>query len=134
MKINSKHLKIILFLTSLHTLCIGLALIVLPDSLIGLFGFTELGGRFFRTQGGVFHLVMAIGYYTVATDILNCTKFINFIIIVKFTATGFLVLYFIFVDHNIVILLSGIVDFMIGLTIFYLNNQIKNILIEPSKG
>ncbi|MBX3043945.1 MAG: hypothetical protein KIT33_08470 [Candidatus Kapabacteria bacterium] len=132
MKINAKHLKIILLLTSLHTLCIGIALIVLPDNLMSLFGFTELGGRFFRTQGGVFHLVMALGYYFAAIDIPNCRNFIKFIIIVKFTATVFLVIYYLFIDPTIVILLSGVIDFLIGLTIFYLNYQLISNEIESS--
>lgn len=133
MKINANNLKIILLLTSLHTLCIGIALIVLPDNLMSLFGFTELDGRFFRTQGGVFHLLMAFGYYFAAVDIPNCRNFIKFIIIIKFSATVFLVIYYLFIDPTIVILLSGVVDFLIGLTIFYLNYQLIRDEIESSK-
>lgn len=133
MKINAKHLKIILLLTSLHTLCISIALIALPDNIISLFGFTDLGGRFFRTQGGVFHLVMAFGYYFAAIDIPNCRNFIKFIILVKFTATIFLIIYYLFIDSTIVILFSGVVDFLIGLTILYLHHQLIKNEIETSK-
>lgn len=134
MKINAKYLKVVLLLTSLHTLCIGIALVVLPNNVIELFGFTEIGGRFFRTQGGVFHLVTAMGYYIAAMDISNNPKFIQYIILVKFSATVFLVIYYLFVDAVIVVLLSGIVDFLIGLVILYLNNQRLKYEIEHSRG
>lgn len=134
MKINGKYFKVVLLLTSLHTLCIGIALVVLPNNIMELFGFTELWGRFFRTQGGVFHLVMAMGYFIAAMDIPNNPKFIQYIILVKFCATVFLVIYYLFVEAIIVVLLSGIVDFLIGLVILYLNQQMIKYDIAQSRG
>ena len=134
MKIKSNYLKVVLLLTSLHTLCIGIALVVLPNNIMEIFGFTELCGRFFRTQGGVFHLVMAMGYFIAAMDIPNSPKFIEYIILVKFCATVFLVVYYLFVDAFIVVLLSGIVDFLIGLVILYLYKHKIKYEIQQSGG
>jgi len=134
MKINKEYLKVVLLLTSLHSLFIGIGMIVLPNNIIEIFGFTELGGRFFRTQGGVFHIVMALGYFIAGMDIANNPRFITFIILVKFCATVFLVIYYLFVDSVIVILLSGIVDFLIGLVIFYLRKDMIKLEIKQAKG
>jgi len=134
MKINKEYLKVVLLLTSLHSLFIGIGMIVLPNNIIEIFGFTELGGRFFRTQGGVFHIVMALGYFIASMDIANNARFIIFIILVKFCATVFLVIYYLFVDSVIVILLSGIVDFIIGLVIFYLRKDKIKLVIKQARG
>ena len=134
MKINKEYLKVVLLLTSLHSLFIGIGMIVMPNNIIEIFGFTELGGSFFRTQGGVFHIVMALGYFIASMDIANNPRFIVFIILVKFCATVFLVIYYLFVDSVIVILLSGIVDFVIGLVIFYLRKDKIKLEIKQARG
>ncbi|MBU0529818.1 hypothetical protein KKF86_08710 [bacterium] len=59
---NIKLLVITLWLVTAHSLLAGLGMILLPIDWIAYFNITPSEHRFFITQGGVFHIVMALAY------------------------------------------------------------------------
>jgi hypothetical protein len=55
-------LSMIMWLIALHSFIAGIGLIVMPPQLMESLGFNSGGDRFFQSQVGVFHIVMAIAY------------------------------------------------------------------------
>lgn len=117
---------LVLWLTAIHSFLVGLLLIVLPESAIVYFGFDPNNHNFFRVQAGVFHIVMSVFYAAAATDIRKHILLIKLIITTKFIATVFLISYYAFISQVLVILLSGIGDFLIGAVILLLFLRFKN--------
>ncbi len=120
-----KLLSVILWLTALHSFLVGLLLILLPTSAIVYFGFESYEHNFFRVQGGVFHIVMAMFYIAAATDVNKHILLIKLIIVTKFFAAIFLISYYAIISHVLIILISGIGDFLIGFVIMILFLSIK---------
>ncbi len=122
-----KLLVITLWLIALHSIGVGIGMILFPSDWIAYFDITPSEHRFFITQGGVFHLVMAIAYIMGALNLTENGKLILFSIIVKFCATFFLLTYFMFINQFGIIFLSGIGDFCMGLVllIVYKKYQIE---------
>jgi hypothetical protein len=112
-------LKWILWLIAIHSICFGIALVVLPISVIEFFGFS-LTEKFFADQGGVFHLVVAVAYIWAALDLENAFKMIVISCTAKFVATIFLISYFFFGSPIFMVIFSGIADFLMGLAILVL--------------
>jgi hypothetical protein len=112
-------LKWALWLIAIHSICFGVSLVILPISVIEFFGF-RLEEKFFADQGGVFHLIVAVAYIWAALDLENSFKFIVLAVITKFTAALFLVCYFLFIGPIIMVLFSGIIDFLMGLVVLLL--------------
>jgi len=125
MKIKSeKLLSIFLYLVFLHSLIAGLLLIFLPVETMKFFGFPEFENNFFRAQGGVFHVVLCIAYLKGANNPVKNNLYINFSYTAKFMAFVFLTVYYLLINHILVVLLSGIADLMMGIIIFVLNKNI----------
>lgn len=116
---NNNKLAIILWLVAIHSFLVGVSLIITPSNVFEYLGYNLCTERFFPTQGGVFHIVMAIGYAMGAIKSASSDELILFSIIVKFCATLFLIIYFIFVKQTWVILFSGIVDCIMGIIIWW---------------
>jgi hypothetical protein len=113
-RINYERLlKWILWLIALHSFGFGIALIVLPISVIELFGF-QLAEKFFAVQGGVFHIVVSLAYIMAARDLENSLKLIILSCTAKFMATLFLLSYYFFVSPIFMVLFSGVADFFMG--------------------
>jgi len=115
-----KYLSIMLWLVALHSLCVGLGLIIIPGSFMESLGYGSCSERFFRTQGGVFHIAMAVGYAMAAYNSRRFECLVLFSIVVKFIATLFLFLYFVFVSQILILLGSMVSDFLMGLVIWML--------------
>jgi hypothetical protein len=113
---------------ALHSLGVGIGMILLPIDWIAYFDIIPSKHRFFITQGGVFHILMAVAYYIAALDIDNNRGLIIFSIIVKFSATLFLFSYFVFINHFLIVLGSGFADLAMGLAvfIFYFKYRFRN--------
>jgi len=112
------RLALILVLVAIHSICVGIGLIIRPAELMQLFGFGKCYERFFPTQGGVFHIVMAVGYLMAAHNVDQYRCLAIFSIIVKIMATIFLFTYFVVVEKIWLVLLSGIGDGLMGLVIY----------------
>lgn len=126
MKNRAQIFSLILMLVALHSVAVGLGLILLPNEAMNFFGFTNLTDRFFRTQGGVFHIVMATAYFIASRNVRQCSCLITFIITVKFMATLFLFSYYLFVSPIITVLLSGIGDLAMAVIVLVLYISTKN--------
>ena len=120
-----KLLVITLWLVTLHSFVVGIAMILLPTDWISYFDITLSEHRFFITQGGVFHIVMAIAYGMAAYYVNGSSALIKFSIIAKFIATLFLLSYFIFFNQFVIIFLSAIGDFCMGLLILIVYKKYK---------
>ena len=117
-KYPDKALSMILCLVAVHSILMGLALIFQPAILMEWSGFKSGYERFFPAQGGVFHLLMAVAYLLGATDSRKYHFLIVFSVIVKAVATVFLIVYCITVEFKWIILVSGIGDGVMGMSIF----------------
>ena len=120
-----KILSVFLWLVAIHSFLVGIGLIVLPTSVFEFLGYQSTFDRFFSTQGGVFHIIMAVGYAMAGYDIKRFECLIIFSIIVKLIATVFLIIYFMLISSQLLIILSGISDFMMGLVILFLYKKFK---------
>ena len=107
-----------LWLIALHSIGFGIALIVLPISVIEFFGF-HLVEKFFAVQGGVFHIVVSLAYIMAALDLNRSAKLIVLSCTAKFMATLFLLSYYFFVNHIFMVIFSGIADCLMGLAILF---------------
>lgn len=115
-----KILTVLLWLIALHSFLAGLGLIVLPEEIIGFFGFTQPEHSFFRVQAGVFHMVMSLVYCFAALDQAKYRDMVLFTVIAKYMGTIFLMTYYLFFDRIWMVLISGILDFIMGSAVFAL--------------
>ena len=122
---SSDLLILVMWIIAFHSLCVGVGLILAPSELFEFLGYSMCTERFFPTQGGVFHIIMAIGYIMGAIKYPESYDLIIFTIIVKFSATVFLIIYFIAVKQTWVILFSGVTDGFMGIIVYKLYTILK---------
>lgn len=99
---------------ALHSAAVGLGLILLPGGPLRALGFEDGPERFFRTQGGVFHLVAALAYVLAAWDPERFPVLVAWTVAVKAVATVFLLTYYFAVEGKPLVLLSGLGDAVMG--------------------
>jgi hypothetical protein len=130
-----QHIRLIfrgwLYLLALHSAVIGLSLIFMPVDLLPAFGFTPTSDKFFPFQGGLFHLLMAVAYVMAGTEPARYSGVVRLAICVKLAAFGCLILYYVLLAPVLVVLLSGLVDGMMGVIIWYLYRQLARTGSEP---
>lgn len=112
------RLSIVLWLMAVHSFLVGVGLIIQVPKVMELFGFQPCHEHFFPAQGGVFHVVMAVGYALAAYDSVRYRCLVLFSIFVKVAASLFLISYFVFVDGILMILISGIGDGVLCLMLY----------------
>ena len=120
-----KLLPVFLWLVSLHSFFVGIGLIFLPASAFEFLGFAPTFERFFSTQGGVFHFAMSVAYAMAAYDLIKNQQLIVFSITVKFLATVFLIIYFVFISHQWLIIFSAVTDMLMGMVILFLYKKLE---------
>ncbi len=114
-----KRLSILLWLVGIHSFIVGIGLIAHPEPVLAYWGFSRVTENFFPAQGGVFHVLMAIGYVMAALNLEQNRGLVVFSIIVKGLATVFLFTYYFAVEPISLVLLSGIVDGLMALLIYW---------------
>lgn len=115
-----KYLSIFLWLVAIHSISVGIGLLIIPPSFLGYFGLIDYKESFFQAQGGVFHLAVSIAYCMAAAAPRRSIQLITFIISLKLFAFVFLAIYFLFVLHSWLILLSAAADGLMGVIILML--------------
>jgi len=105
-----RQIQAVLFLLFIHSALTGFGLLVFPEAWLNFLGLHIVPQRFFVSQGGVFHLLMAGAYLAGMIHPLRNVVLIQFAIIVKFCAALFLILYFLFVQGILFVLLNALID------------------------
>ena len=119
-KLDKKyHLPFLLSLISIHSFLVGVGLILFPGELMEYIGFQFVHERFFQVQGGVFHILLSIGYILPVISYNNFKSLVIFSIIAKISATVFLFIYFLFFDSILCVLLSGFGDCTMAVLLLY---------------
>jgi hypothetical protein len=108
----------VLILIALHSIGFGICLILFPCSVLQYFGF-EISQKFFATQGGVFHLIISYAYLRAAFKPEHSEEMVSLACLAKFAATLFLISYYFFGTPILMVLISGFLDFLMGLAILY---------------
>ena len=122
---SEKLLRLLLYLISIHSICVGLALISTPGYMFAYFGYQPVSERFFPIQGGVFHIIMGLAYYLAAKSIYKDYNLILLTIVAKLLATLFLISYFLFIQQIWMVLVSGILDALMAVVIIFVFQQYK---------
>lgn len=114
-----RYLILFLWLVALHSFIVGVLLVFFPPGLLNRFGF-EVTEKFFPTQAGVFHLVMAAIYVFAIRRIKVCVDLIQLSIFIKFLAAIFLFSYYFFKERFGLVILSGAGDLLMGIILLIL--------------
>lgn len=109
-----------LWLVCAHSIGVGLGLIIMPSDWLAFFDLTVDPYRFFSTQGGVFHLVMAVAYGLAASKPERYPGLLILIVSAKIIAFLFLSIYYLAVEMILTVALSGVVDGMMAILIMFL--------------
>jgi hypothetical protein len=117
---SCRILSILLYLIAIHSVVVGIVLVFISFQALEIFGYIDYHGTFFRVQGGVFHIVMALIYSLAAWDVFKFRILVTFTVIAKFTATLFLFSYYFFVDRIWMVAVSGAGDLIMGILVLYL--------------
>jgi hypothetical protein len=123
---SGRNLRIILWIMAIHSFLVGIGLILQFDVVMKIMGFGMCREKFFPAQGGVFHIVMALGYVLPAKNLEKYQCLALFSILVKALATVFLLTYYIFFEQIWTVLASGIIDGIMCLAVFYFYKQYIN--------
>ena len=131
LKDSSFRFSLFMWLVAIHSFFTGIGLIFLPAEFFEKLGYSMINERFFTVQGGVFHIVMCIGYLMAAFGKDKYEGVVYLSVIAKLFATIFLLSYSVITAWIWVVFLSGVFDFLMGVMIFLLYKQYKkNILPE----
>lgn len=113
------HLRLVLWAAALHSFAVGLGLILHPAPVLAYFGYAPLSEPFFPTQGGVFHVLMAVGYGMGAVHPDRFLCLVVFAVIVKTAATAFLLTYWSLVSPLWIVLLSAVGDGALAVALWW---------------
>jgi hypothetical protein len=119
------QLKVFLWLIALHSLSVGIGLILFSSSYLEIFGFNNYSYTFFQAQGGVFHIVMCVAYLMASKYMYKSPDLINFSILAKSMATVFLIVYFLIKEQSWMIIMSAFVDAAMAIILFYLYKKFR---------
>ena len=119
------QLKVFLWLIALHSLSVGIGLILFPPSYLEFFGFENYSFSFFQVQGGVFHIVMAMAYIMASNYMYKSPGLIIFSVSAKSMATVFLIIYYLFVESSWMIIMSALGDAIMASILYLLYTRFK---------
>ena len=109
-------------LISIHSFAVGLFLLFLPDWSTVFGGWGEVEHRFFPRQGGVFHLVVAVGYLNEYFR----HRTVSLMVIAKSMAVAFLlVMSFINEDQAWAVPLSAAGDGLMAVTVVLVHRWVR---------
>lgn len=132
LKDPSYRFSFFMWLVATHSFFTGIGLIFFPAELFEKLGYSMINERFFAVQGGVFHIVMCVGYLMAAFKKDEYEGVVHLSIIAKLFATLFLLSYSAFVVWIWVVFLSGIFDLLLGVIIFLLYKQYKKDIVPEA--
>ena len=126
-------LSLLLWLFTVHSAMVGIALILIPFQLLEFFGYFGYSGIFFKTQGGVFHVVMAVAYGLAAINLEKAHFVIVFIIAAKSMATLFLLTYYFWIEPIWTVFFSALGDGAMAAVLYLVYSKYRQLRIQPNQ-
>ena len=123
-------LSLLLWLFTVHSAMVGIALILIPFQLLEFFGYFGYSGIFFKIQGGVFHVVMAVAYGLAAINLERAHFVIVFIIAAKSMATLFLLTYYFWIEPIWTVSFSALGDGAMAAVLYLIYNKYRKLIIH----
>ncbi|MBN1356202.1 hypothetical protein JXA40_08040 [bacterium] len=114
-----KFEKLLVLLIILHSLGVGIMLFLFPGWSVRFGGWSEVTLLFFVRQSGIFHLVLAFGYWNEYTRYGGVTLLIS----AKTIAFVFLMSVSLFVVMPWAVWMSGIADGLMGLMVLLVHRH-----------
>lgn len=113
--------RLLIILIALHSLAFGLVLLWAPSWAFQFGGWEDVEPLFFPRQGGVFHIVVAIGY------LIEHFRYRGVLLLLtaKAVATVFLFGITVLGDSVWVIPFSGAVDALMGIVVYLVHRQVS---------
>lgn len=103
-------LSTLLWGVTAHSMAVGVGLLLLPSSVLEVFGYRPISEPFFLKQGGIFHVAMCLVYGSAARDPLKNAICVRLTVAVKLIAAVFLSLYFLFGAPILTVILAAGAD------------------------
>ena len=121
MQLSKAHERILIILIALHSVIVGVMLLVFPEWAVRFAGWSGADPIFFIRQAGVFHFVLAAGYLVEYSR----TQTITLLLIAKTTAFVFLVGGSLLADTPWSVWFSGLADGAMALVAFLVHRAVK---------
>jgi hypothetical protein len=121
MRLTETHERILIILIALHSIIVGVMLLVFPEWAVEFAGWSGADPIFFIRQAGAFHFVLAAGYLVEYSR----TQTITLLLIAKTTAFVFLVGGSVLSDTPWSVWFSGIADGAMALVAFLVHRAVK---------
>jgi len=113
---REQALRLITLLVSLHSLLLGLTMMVFPSRFLAFVGWPNPERPFYPSQSGVFLIILAVAYFFA----LKHRGMVRFIIFSKMAAVAFLLAHGLFISAPPVIFLTATLDGLMGLALWVL--------------
>jgi hypothetical protein len=120
-RLTETHERILIILIALHSIIVGVMLLVFPEWAVEFAGWSGADPIFFIRQAGAFHFVLAAGYLVEYSR----TQTITLLLIAKTTAFVFLVGGSVLSDTPWSVWFSGIADGAMALVAFLVHRAVK---------
>ena len=121
MQLSTAHERILIILIALHSVIVGIMLLVFPEWAVKFAGWSGADPIFFIRQAGAFHFVLAAGYLVEYSR----TQTITLLLIAKTTAFVFLVGGSVLSDTPWSVWFSGFADGAMALTAFLVHRAVR---------
>ena len=108
-----------LIIIAIHSFVAGSILILLPDDLMRRFGLGDASVSFYSVQSGVMLYILAIGYLLFGLKYAHDRGLILLALVTKFIGATFLFICYFVINEAWILLVSSIVDFIMGLAILW---------------
>jgi len=112
-----KRLIFLLYFIAAHSFFVGICLVFIPIEYFDLLGFQGYADKFFKVQGGTFHIVMSFVYLSAAFELDRSAGLLASTILAKALAAVMLFSYYFFVEPIWMVLVSGVTDGALGVLV-----------------
>lgn len=116
---ENKWFRLEFIIIAIYSFVAGSVLILLPKNLMSSFGLGDASVCFYSIQSGVMLCILAIGYLMIGLKYVNDQGMVLLALVIKFIGAIFLFICYFVIIEAWILLVSSMVDFIMGLAIFW---------------
>jgi len=114
---ENKWFRLEMIIIAIYSFVAGSVLILLPKDLMRSFGLGDASVSFYSIQSGIMLCILAIGYFMIGLKYANNQGIVLLALLIKFAGAIFLFICYFVINEAWILLVSSIVDFIMGLAI-----------------